>query len=689
MARLSALLFISGASLGLLSLMLPGDPGRNAPAIIATALIAYATAGVPLIGSDRLPLWTFHLLTVAGTMLISVALLFGGHDAHVYGLLYFWVVIYVSYFFSAAASALHLALVGAAYAAVLLARTSPGLTSVSWVITIGTLTVAATLILLLTARLAAVVDDLTSSEAAARASGDRLHALIDAAPVAIIELDTARRVRTWNRAAERIFGWPAGQILGLESPIDLDSDTGPAAIGREPPPARAQHVETVGRRLDGEPIDIALSTAPVLDHAGTQTGAMMIASDMTDQKHLEEQLRHSQKMEAVGRLAGGIAHDFNNILLVVRSYAWLLSESVADTQSEQHENLAEIEKAVDRAASLTRQLLTFSQRPMGQVTVVDLTALITGMEGMLRPLIGEDIELTVDSDEAQALVMADSSQLEQVVVNLVVNAREAMSDGGRLTVTIRGPRDADAKPPHPRGHSEASTHVTLAVTDIGNGISPDQQRLIFEPFYSTKRHTGGSGLGLSTVYGIVEANGGYIEVTSQPGRGTTFTIHLPRAERPLAPRPPETVPHTRMRGSETLMLVEDEDAVREPLRRALIAYGYSVLAAADGEQALHLAEHHPGTIHLLVTDVVMPTISGPDLVQRLTRRRPGIRVLYISGYVERSLELIGANQTAEPPVAPIAGFLQKPFAPQDLATEVRALLDQTTPPPALQLPKAA
>jgi two-component system, cell cycle sensor histidine kinase and response regulator CckA len=697
MARVSALLYASGASLGLLSLALPGDPGRNSVAILTTALAAYAITAVPLIGSDRLPLWAFQLLTAVGTGLISIGLVFGGQNAHVYGLLYFWVIIYASYFFSGRATVLHLALVGAAYAGVLLVRTTPGLTSFSWVITVGTLAIAAALILLLTSRLAAVVDDLVASEAAARDSGERLRAMIEAAPVAIIELDTDGRVCTWSGAAQRIFGWPADQVLGRSLPLDLDPNALPTPDADAHPFGSVPHVESGARRGDGERIDITVSTAPIIDQAGTRTGVMMIAADMSEQKQLEEQLRHAQKMEAVGRLAGGIAHDFNNILLVVRSYAWLIAERVSEADLEQRADLAEIERAVDRAASLTRQLLTFSQKHVGLVTVVELNALIAGMEGMLRPLIGEDVELVIDSDGLPAPVMADGAQLEQVIVNLAVNAREAMPEGGKLTITIRAKREAvPDRSPRRAGTSRAGD-VILTVADTGVGIAPDQQPLIFDPFFTTKKHSGGSGLGLSIVYGIIDSTGGRIDVASEPGRGTTFTVRLPRAQRqPPSPRR-HPVAGSAIRGSETLLLVEDEHAVREPLRRALVAHGYTVLAASSGHEALRLAQRHPKSIDLLVTDVVMPAMSGPELVKRLAPRRPDLRVLYMSGYVERSLELIDGSSAA-PPVGPgdanepsptaTAGFVQKPFTPDALAAKVRALLDETDPAN-VRLPKAS
>ncbi len=683
MARSSVLLFVAGASLGLFSLVLPGDAGRNGPAILATSIFAYAVAGVPLVGFDRLPRWAFHLLTALGTVLISFGLYFGGQNAHVYGLLYFWVVIYVSYFFSWRSSALHLLLVGLAYAAVLMARTSPGLTSVGWVITIGTLAVAAALVRLLMARLAAVVDDLVGSEGQARESGDRLRALIEAAPVAIIELDADRCVRTWNGAAERIFGWSTDEVVGQPSPVEFDV-TVPPVQAADPAIGQTGQFNAVGRRRDGEWIDVTLSTAPVVDHSSGQLGVMMIAADMTEQKQLEERLRHAHKMEAVGRLAGGIAHDFNNILLVVRSYAWLVGEGVPDDDTEQRENLAEIDKAVDRAAGLTRQLLTFSQRQVQQPAVVDLNALIGEMEGMLRPLIGEDVELIVDSNGASAPVMADATRLEQVIVNLTMNAREAMPDGGTLTITVRDGLDAGNRRPRRNGAARQAADITLTVTDTGVGIEPDRQRLIFEPFYTTKKDEGGSGLGLSTVYGIVDAAGGRIDVASRPGRGTTFTIRLPHAGRLPAPVQRGRVAGAAGGGSETVMLVEDEDAVREPLLRALEAYGYPVIAARDGEEALRLAEGHPEPIDLLITDVVMPAMSGPELVRRLVRLRPDVRILYMSGYVERSLELIGASFAGRQvggdgqdlqPGSQTAGFLQKPFTPEELATKVRELLD--------------
>jgi PAS domain S-box-containing protein len=659
MARLSALLYLSGGGLGLLSLLLPGDPGRNAAAILAISGAALITAVVPLVGFTRLPIPAFHLLTIVGSSLITLGLLFGGTNAYVYGLIYFWIVIYASYFFSTLATMLYLALVGAQYAVVLLGRTSPGLSSVTWLITIGTLAVAVALIRLLTSRLAAVIHDLSASEAAARASGDRLRALIEAAPTAIVELDTAGDVLMWNAAAERIFGWQAAEVLGRSCPISPVSRASAARDGE------GLQVETTVSRADGEHVVVNLSTAAVTDAAGRPTGVMMIATDMTAHHELEQQLHRAQKMEAVGRLAGGIAHDFNNILLAVRSHAWLLANAI-ESEADPRNSVNEIERAVDRASSLTRQLLTFSQRELGSMEPVNVCALITSMQGMLRPLIGEDIALVVDAGSGDATVFADDGKLEQMLMNLAINACDAMPDGGKLTITARTRPD--------------SGDVEIVVADTGVGIPPDQQPLIFEPFFTTKRQSGGTGLGLATVYGVVDGLGGQIDLSSSPNRGTRFTIRLPAAESRAAGQEEASLAERPLRGAETLLLVEDESGVREPLARALKTYGYTVLVAADGEEALNRISTHHAPIDLLITDVVMPGLNGPDLVQHVQQLLPDMRVLYVSGYVERSLSLLGGSPDVSVDALDAGAsqrslFLQKPFSPDDLATAVRALLD--------------
>jgi two-component system cell cycle sensor histidine kinase/response regulator CckA len=665
MARISALLYLSGGCLGLLSLALPGDPGRNAGAILAISLAALVIASIPLAGFVRLSFAAFHALTATGAILISLGLYFGGQDAYVYGLLYFWIVIYASYFFSTPATILYLALVGAEYAIVLLTRTTPGLSSVTWMITIGTLAVAAALIRLLTSRLAAVIHDLTLSEAAARANGDRLRALIEAAPTAIVELDTDGRVRTWNAAAERIFGWRAGDVLGNPCPIAPVAPASPSPASAVTPEELL--VETAVPCADGDPVIVNLSTAAVTDESGHATGFMMIATDMTEHRHLEQQLHRAQKMEAVGRLAGGIAHDFNNILLAVRSYAWLLANALGD-DADARGSVDEIERAVERASNLTRQLLSFSQREIGSMKTVDVSALVTGMEGMLRPLIGEDVALVVDVDARGATVKADDTKLEQVLVNLAINARDAMPGGGRLTVRTRT--------------DEAEGRVEITVSDTGTGIPEDQQQLIFEPFFTTKRESGGTGLGLATVYGIVDSLGGQIDVHSRPGRGTRFTIRLPAAHSGMSDDGLASVVVGPRHGTETLLLVEDEPGVREPLRRALETYGYTVHVATDGEDALLRIGSDTPPVDLIITDVVMPGLNGPDLVHHVRELQPEMRVLYISGYVERSLTLLGSPPTAverggSAVSAERSLFLPKPFSPAQLADAVRALLDSS------------
>jgi two-component system cell cycle sensor histidine kinase/response regulator CckA len=661
MARISALLYLSGGGLGLLSLLLPGDPGRDGTAIFLISISALVTTTVPLAAFARLPIWLFHVLTVVGSILISLGLLFGGENSYVYGLLYFWIVIYASYFFATAATMLYLALVGVEYAVVLLARTAPGLSSVTWMITIGTLAVAVALIRLLTSRLAAVIHDLSASEAAARINGDRLRALIEAAPTAIVELGTDGRVRTWNAAAERIFGWHSDSVLGNPCPITPAAGTADS-LGGQLPSVELQ-LETSVARADGEHVIVNLSTAAVTDDVGRATGFMMIATDMTEHRHLEQQLHRAQKMEAVGRLAGGIAHDFNNILLAVRSYAWLLANAL-EGDGEARQSVVEIERAVDRASNLTRQLLSFSQREIGSMKAVDVCALITAMDGMLRPSIGEDVALELDLDRHGTFVLADETKLEQVLINLAINARDAMPDGGKLTIGAR--------------LNERSREVEITVSDTGIGIPEEEQQLIFDPFFTTKRGSGGTGLGLATVYGIVDALGGHVDVQSRVAMGTQFVIRLPSAAPALAEgRAPTPVREAR-HGSETLLLVEDEPGVREPLRKALESFGYTVLVAADGEDALRLIADDASAVDLLITDVVMPRLNGPDLVHQVRSIYPDMRVLYMSGYVERSLTLLGASRTLagsdEHADTSSSLFLQKPFSPEELTAAVSALL---------------
>ncbi|HEV8381974.1 MAG TPA: PAS domain S-box protein [Gemmatimonadales bacterium] len=387
--------------------------------------------------------------------------------------------------------------------------------------------------------------------------------------------------------------------------------------------------------------------------------------DVTDQRHLEEQYRQSQKMEAVGQLAGGIAHDFNNLLTAILGNTQLLLRDLPPGDAKRSD-VEEIRKASERAASLTRQLLAYSRRQMLQPVVLDLNVVVAEMDRLLRRLIGEHIALATVLAPDLGRVRADPNQIEQVIVNLAVNARDAMPEGGKLTIETANVELDDAFAQAHLG-SVPGPYALLAVTDSGVGMDATVRAHLFEPFFTTKEVGKGTGLGLATVYGIVKQSDGYISVYSEPGRGTSFKIYLPRIAAPAGTLagPQRVRPE---RGTETVLVVEDEPAVLTLSRRALESQGYVVLAASDAAAALRVVERHGGTIHLLLTDVVMPGLSGRELADRLAAQRPGIRVLYMSGYPGDAVVQHGTLPSG-------SAFLQKPFSPDGLARKVRDVLD--------------
>ena len=410
---------------------------------------------------------------------------------------------------------------------------------------------------------------------------------------------------------------------------------------------------------------------PLRSSDGEPQGAICMALDITDRKQLEEQLRQAQKMEAVGRLAGGIAHDFNNLLMVIQGYADLLAERLPEGDPLRR-NAEQIQTASQRATSLTRQLLAFSRKQMLAPKVLSVHAVVADMEKILRRLIGEDVQLETSSAPDLGLVKADRSQIEQVILNLAVNARDAMPEGGRLTIETAN-AELDASFAHPPAVLSPGKYVMLAVTDNGCGMDAETQTHIFEPFFTTKEKGKGTGLGLATVYGIVKQSGGYVWVYSEPGRGTSFKVYLPRIEEETLAPSLEPPPQFRAtpRGSETVLLVEDEKGVRELAREYLQMIGYTVLEAEDGYAALELASLHNGKIHLLMTDVVMPGISGRELSERVKTVRPDIQVLYMSGYADQAVVHHGILKSD-------AVLLQKPFTLSALALKLREILGSAT-----------
>jgi PAS domain S-box-containing protein len=417
-------------------------------------------------------------------------------------------------------------------------------------------------------------------------------------------------------------------------------------------------------RKDGAVIWVS-DTAVVVSGSDSHPVMEGIIVDITERKLLENQLQQSRRMEAVGRLAGGIAHDFNNLLTIVKGYAELALQRTG-IQPELRADVQQIENAAERASMLIRQLLAFSRRQVLQPKVLDLNAIVLGLDKLLGRLMGEHIEMATRCAPNVGHVKADPAQIEQVIMNLVVNARDAMPKGGRLTVeTVNVELDST----YARDHVSVKpgSYVMLAVSDSGIGMSPETVAHIFEPFYSTKESGQGTGLGLSTVYGIVKQSGGYIWVYSEPGKGTTFKVYLPRVAEKVD-KPDVVELPVAARGNETILLVEDEEAVRELASRILSAKGYSVVAAKSVKDAEQFSEKHTGKIHLLLTDIIMPGTSGRELARRITGRHPQTRVLYMSGYTDNVLAQGGVLEAG-------LSFLQKPFTPGALVQKVRDVLD--------------
>jgi two-component system cell cycle sensor histidine kinase/response regulator CckA len=438
-------------------------------------------------------------------------------------------------------------------------------------------------------------------------------------------------------------------------------------------------VEVQWKRKDGRVIIVRLSgcAASSTDEPG-EVVLELIAEDITDRRQLEEQLRQAQKMDAVGRLAGGVAHDFNNLLMVINGYTEVLLEQL-EKASPMHHKVQSIQQAADRAATLTRQLLAFSRKQLLELKVVDVNTVIGDMERLLRPLIGENIELVTRLSTQTGHTRADAGQLEQVIMNLVVNAKDAMPEGGKLTVqssdvTVRQNFSAHR-------FIQPGRYAVISVADTGHGMDTETQSRIFEPFFTTKEKGKGTGLGLSTVYGIVKQSSGYVFAESELGAGTTFYVYLPRVEESAEELSPAQSQQNDAGGCETVLLVEDEESVRELVRLTLASRGYQVLEAENGESGLRMAESFKEHIDILITDVVMPGIGGRELARKLLLLRPAISVLYLSGYTEDAVVTRGA-------LGPRTAFLQKPFTLQNLAKKVREVLHSKSAPPPVPASRA-
>jgi len=493
-----------------------------------------------------------------------------------------------------------------------------------------------------------------------------LETLIDATPGAIVALDTAGRVVTWSKAAERMFGWSEREMLGRCVPFIPDRDRGePDEAAVRILRGEAMLSESQRQRKDGTLIDVLSSAAPIINAQGQVAGSIAVLVDVTERRQLEEQLRQVVKMEGIGRLAGGIAHDFNNLLTVIGGRCHLVLGQLP-AEHPIRRDIKIIGESGERAASLTRQLLAFSRSQILQPAVFDLNEMVSDMKTLLERLLREDVDLVLSLDPSIGQVIADRAQLEQVVLILAVNARDAMPEGGEFTLETRNVELDDA---YVRQHVDArpGSYVVLSVCDSGTGMDAATRARIFEPFFTTKDVGKGRGLGLAAAYGILHQSHGHITVDSEPGKGTTFGIYLPRAgadASALAATESGAPPC----GTETVLLVEDEPSFRALTRELLEQSGYTVLESEVVQHALRIAEQHEGTIHLLLTDVVMPRMNGRALARAVQEFRPDIRVLYMSGYTDNVIVHQGILDPGTP-------FLQKSFTPGKLARKVREVLD--------------
>jgi PAS domain S-box-containing protein len=519
-------------------------------------------------------------------------------------------------------------------------------------------------------KLVIVNRDVTERKRAAEAlerSESSFRSLVEDAPYGIYRASIAGDLIVVNLALQKMLGYDSREEL-LQTNVGThiyrhasEHEKFTQTVVQE---QSFKDLELEWKRKDGAPITVRCSGWPVKNETGAATYLEVFAEDVTERRVLERQLRMAQKMEAVGRLSGGIAHDFNNLLGVIIGYSQVLKRSLGSANPLLFEHAEEIEKASQRAVSLTRQLLAFSRQQVLEPVILNLNTLLSDMEKMLPRLIGEDVALELNLDPALAQVKADHGQVEQVIMNLAVNARDAMPDGGKLTIQTA---NVDLDLAYTRQHpgSRIGQYVMLAVSDTGTGIDPEIQSQIFEPFFTTKERDKGTGLGLATVYGVVKQSGGYIAVDSEKGKGACFSVYLPRVGQTVSTAETKIALPANIRGSETVLLVEDA----EPLRKLAHMF-LRVLTAADGTEALAAARSHAGPIHLLLTDVVMPGINGRVLAERLAPLQQGMKVLYMSGYTDSFIAGHGVLEAG-------THLLHKPFTEDVLTRKVREILDST------------
>ena len=500
----------------------------------------------------------------------------------------------------------------------------------------------------------------------------QLASIVDSSDDAIIGKTLDGTITSWNRGAERLYGYTREEMVGASItrlvPKDHPDEI-PSILQRMRLGDSVEHYESIRVTKDGRHLEVSLSISPIRDSDGKIVGASAIARDITSQKRTESQLHQAQKMEAVGRLAGGIAHDFNNVLAIITACTELLRDRV-DAQDASAQFINNIREAANRGANLTRQLLAFSRRRVVQTLVLDLNDRVKEVSKLLRPLMGDDVEVVMNLKPATALIEADPGQLDQIVLNLAVNARDAMPRGGKfmLETAIVEFDEAFAREHPPM---TAGKYVQLSVSDTGSGMDAVTVSRIFEPFFTTKEVGKGTGLGLATVYGIVHQSGGYIWVYSEPGHGTTFKMYLPSADDKVRPAstPEAEAPLPKGHGT-TILLVEDDNIMRQLTRRMLEEQGYTILEAEDGQAGLKYVEAAQQQIDLMLTDVMMRGLSGPELARRLSTSHPNTKVIYMSGYTG---ELIAEDDLAHSGIP----LLEKPFTRTAMLRAIHQALESS------------
>jgi two-component system cell cycle sensor histidine kinase/response regulator CckA len=507
------------------------------------------------------------------------------------------------------------------------------------------------------------------AEEAVRRSEADFRSVVEDAPYGIYRASTTGRFLQVNPALQRMLGYElTDELLRRDLATDVFRHIGEYQRLTEllTRTEEIKDLETEWKRQDDTPITVRCSGRSIIDENGAPAYFEVFAEDVTEKRVLEKQLRMAQKMEAIGRLSGGIAHDFNNLLGVIIGYSRVLKKALGP-DNPLCEHTLEIEKAGQRAASLTKQLLAFSRQQVLTPAILNLNTLASDMEKMLPRLLGEDIEVSLALDPELGCVKADQSQIEQVIMNLAVNSRDAMPSGGKLKIHTT---NVELDQAYTRNHpgSKIGSYVILTVTDTGTGMDTGTLTHIFEPFFTTKERGKGTGLGLATVYGIVKQSDGYIAVESAPGKGTTFQIYLPRHVGPPATEEQKVDSGEKLRGSESILLVEDAEALRKLAQTFLESAGFHVLSAENGEDALQVASRHEKTFDLLLTDVVMPGMNGRVLAEHLLPRQPGMKVLYMSGYTD---SFIAGHGVLEPGTH----LLHKPFTEEVLIRKVREVLD--------------